>query len=154
MHGMPPLGVVSWKQPDGSDKRIIAFVFTLSPGQTWQMLEGGFSPAMPPADVNAYEVTQLSEDDYCIGYDKQQVSAWDRQTGSKLQGYSPNPSTFHSVQVLAPPESQFIQLFNDTISPGKCESVAGTAAAEPQTPTQQSDSRFWGLLAKNAGSLN
>lgn len=149
-----PIGIISWKQEDGSYKSIVAFIFTLAPGQTWQMLEGGFSIATPPTDVAAYQVSQISEEDYCIGYDKQQIISWDKQTGSKLQGYSPNPNTFHSVQVLAPSEAKFIQLFNDSIQKGKCESVATEAPVVEASTNSQGESRFWGLLAKNAGTLN
>jgi hypothetical protein len=150
----PPLALISWKQEDGSYKNIIAFVFTLAQGQTWQMLEGGFSMSMPPQNVSAYEVSFLSEGEFCLGYDPQQVRSWDQQTGTNDQGYSPNPSTFHLAQVLAPPEAQYQQLLNDPIQQGACESVAKEAIVSPDPSAPQTESRLWGLLSKNAGSLD
>ncbi len=148
-----PLAVVSWKQPDGSYKSIIAFIFTLAPGQTWQMLEGGFSLAMSPENVSAYEVSQVSEGDFCVGYDPQQVGALDNQTGTSDQGYTPNPNTFHTVQVLAPVEALFLQLFNDPIQPGTCDATPKETPPQPESASTQSGSRIWDLLARNAGSL-
>ena len=149
-----PLALLSWKQPDGSYKSIVAFIFTLDPGQTWQILEGGFSPATPPEGVSAYEVSVISEGEFCLGYDPKQVSSWDQQTGTSLQGYSPNPNTFHSLQVLAPTEAQFYQLFNDRVQQGSCESVAKETPPQPESPAPKTEGRLWGLLARNAGSLN
>jgi hypothetical protein len=108
-----PLGIVSWKKPDGSYKSIVAFVFTLFPGQTWQMLEAGFSHLRPPQNVGIFEVSRTSEaaDSFSLSYDQEQVYAWDAQTGNSDKGFSPNPNVINTVQVLAPPEAPFEQLF-------------------------------------------
>jgi hypothetical protein len=157
----PPLALVSWKQDDGSYKSIIAFIFTLAPGQTWQMLEGGFSPLMPPESPSAYEVSEVSQGDFTIGYDPQQVDKWDEQTGTSLQGYFPNPKVFQTVQVIAPAEASFVQLFNDQIQSGVHEAPPPVEApseppaevpAQPQTQEAPPvESKLWGLLARNRG---
>ncbi len=118
-----PLGVVSWKQADGSYKSIVAFVFTLSPGQTWQMLEAGFSHLRPPQNIGIFEVSQVSKaDSFTLAYDQEQVDAWDAQTGNSDKGYSPNPNVISTVQVLAPPEAPFEQLFKgDSIHQGSVQ---------------------------------
>ncbi len=109
----PPLGVVNF----GSNS-IVCFVFTLSAGQTWSMLEGGFSSLMQPMLQSAPVVTLSNSGTYCIGYSEQQVVAWDTQTSTSLQGYSPNPSEFTTVSVSC--NGPFIALYNDPISSGAC----------------------------------
>jgi hypothetical protein len=108
-----PLGIVSWKQPDGSFKSIVAFVFTLSTGQSWQVLEAGFSNLKPPQNINIFEVSPVSESpaDFVLAYDQEQVDSWNAQTGNLDKGYAPNPNVFNTVQVLAPPDAPFEQLF-------------------------------------------
>ena len=115
-----PLGIVSWKQADGSYKNIVAFIFTLAPGQTWQMLETGFSHLRPPQNIHIYEVSCVSEtDSFTLAYDKGQVDTWNSQTGNSDKGYAPNPNVFNIVQVLAPPEAPFEQSFaGDSIHQG------------------------------------
>ncbi len=150
----PPLALIAWKQSDGSYKNLAAFIFTVASGQTWQMLEGGFSPATPPDGVSAYEVSMISESDFCLGYDSKQISAWDRQSHPASLGYSPNPNTFHTIQVLAPADAQFTPLFNDVIQQGSCESIPKETPAQPDSPAPQRETRLWELLARNAGSLD
>jgi hypothetical protein len=153
-----PLGIVSWKQADGSYKNIISFIFTLAAGQTWQMLEGGFSHVMPPQDISIYEVSSISESDFTIAYDQQHIDTWNQQTGNSDNGYEPNPNTFNAVQVLAPPEAPCINLFDDSIGQGTSLAVPkeqkGEASLEAvASPASGSESRFWSLLAKHSGSL-
>jgi hypothetical protein len=127
-----PLGVISWKQSDGSYKSIVAFVFTLSPGQTWQMLEAGFSHLKPPHDIGIFEVSRVSEtaNDFTLTYDKEQIEAWGAQTGNPDKGYAPNPKVFNAVHVLAPSEAPFEQLFEkDSILDGRNDVVASPSAA-------------------------
>ncbi len=111
-----PIGIVDFRR----SKRIIAFLFTLSAGQDWSALEGGFSSSSPPANPALFEVTFKKSADFCIGYDEVQVTDWNAQTGSTMSGYSPNPSTIRTVEVSAPAAASFYQLFNDTIDDGKC----------------------------------
>lgn len=102
---------------------VIAFIFTLSPGQTWEMLEGGFSSSMLPAPVGVYEVTPASSSnpvqEMCIGYNPQAVLDWDMQTLTNFQGYYPNPSTFKTIPftVVGAPA---VSVFGDRVTYGKC----------------------------------
>jgi len=109
-----PLCVAEFK--DG--RRIVCFIFTLSPGQEWSMLEGGFSKSFPPGGYSASMVMVKPSAEYCIEYDQTQVNDWDQQTGTTLTGYSPNPSVFNSVTAIA--ETEYVTLFADVIKKGKC----------------------------------
>lgn len=118
----PDLGIV--KMSNG--KPLVAFVFMISPKATWSMLEGGFVEGMMPEDAQIYDAVFNGVSDWCVGYDSAQVTAWDEQANDKLQGYSPNPSTFNvtSVSVDAP----FITLYNDPISKGVCTTATTTSS--------------------------
>jgi hypothetical protein len=99
-------------------KRIVCFLFTLSPNQQWSMIEGGFSESFPPSGYSAIIANVSGSKDYCIKYDETQVTDWDSQTGTNYTGYEPNPSTFNTV--TAKVQSSFVSLFNDVITPGEC----------------------------------
>ena len=101
-----------------NDKPIICFVFTLSHGQTWSILEGGFSPSTPPSGFQLLEAVYQSTDEFCIKYAESQVTDWDTQTGTSLSGYSPNPSNF--TVALFTCAGTYVSLFNDIIEKGKC----------------------------------
>lgn len=111
-----PLGVVEF--PGG--RRIVAFLFTLAPGSTWSILEGGFSGAQPPEGGGSVPVDVRQGGKFCIGYDPAQVTAWDQQTQTDLQGTAPNPSTVTTVEVTPIASAPFVQLYPDPISPGPC----------------------------------
>jgi hypothetical protein len=174
-----PLGIVSWKQQDGSYKNIVCFVFTLSPGQTWQMLEGGFSRVNPPQNVSIHELSLITEADFIIGFDRQHVDTWTNQTGASDGGYAPNPSKFKVVQLLAPTEAPYAQLFeNDSVHQGELPLIPKEEAVEekhdkeqeqPEQPEQDgtaieltpepssasgNESRFWSLMGKGSGALS
>jgi hypothetical protein len=97
---------------------IVAFVFTLSTGQSWSILEGGFSVESPPSGYSLIPVTFNGTSVYCITYDKKQVSDWDLQTGTTLQGYTPNPSAFETATFVC--NGGYVALFRDIINAGKC----------------------------------
>ena len=109
-----PIAVISFP----GNMEIVAFVFTLSPGQSWSILEGGFTVASPPAGFSLVEVTFNGSSQQCITYDEKQVTDWDAQTGTTLQGYTPNPSTFETAVFRC--SGAFVALFNDKIKAGKC----------------------------------
>ena len=111
-----PLGVVEF--PGG--RRIVAFVFTLAPGSTWSILEGGFSAAQPPQGAGIVPVELRRTGDFCIGYGPAQVTAWDQPTQTGLQGTAPNPSTVTTVEVAPTGAAPFVQLYPDPISAGPC----------------------------------
>ncbi|MHB8154239.1 MAG: hypothetical protein ACYDG3_14525 [Bacillati bacterium] len=138
----PPLAVVDF----GNGNRIIAFVFTLSPNQIWSMLEGGFSSVMPPVFQQAPIVTLENSGSWCIGYDSQQVIDWDTQTGTNLQGYSPNPSAFNTVEVSV--TAPYIALYNDTITQGTC-----SGGSAPNACVQEIIQGFENLANGNSAGL-
>ncbi|MEM3540010.1 MAG: hypothetical protein QXL66_03380 [Thermoplasmata archaeon] len=111
-----PIGIIDF----GGGKRIIAFIFTFAPGQSWSVLEGGFSSALPPTNPMVFDVSLEKAGSFCIGYDPEQVIAWDTQTGTSMTGYSPNPNTFTTVEMSIPSDAQYISLFNDPINDGQC----------------------------------
>ncbi|MEM3861582.1 MAG: hypothetical protein QW203_03755 [Thermoplasmatales archaeon] len=112
-----PIGIIDF----GGGNKIIAFIFTFAPGQQWSVLEGGFSSAMQPSGQAVYELSLEKTGSFCIGYDPQQVLDWDLQTGTTMQGYSPNPNNFNTIEVTVPVGTQYIQLFpNDTVSDSPC----------------------------------
>jgi hypothetical protein len=115
----PPIGVVRFA--DGQSQ--VMFLFTLAPGQSWSMLEGGFSTAEPPVFQAAPLVTLTSSGPMCIGYDEQQVADWDQQTGTNYAGYAPNPSTFTATLLALDPASPDIRLYpGDSATTGACGS--------------------------------
>lgn len=114
----PPVGIVSLQ---GHNE--VFFLFTLSPGESWSMLEGGFSLVTQPSGIAMYEVTLQNTGPWCVGYDQKRVIQWDIQTQTNLQGFSPNPSTFNTVQVLSESDTPYDVLpFNDWIFEGQCTS--------------------------------
>lgn len=124
----PPLALMDF----GAGRVTVNFVFTIAPGATWSMLEGGFSAAMTPSGISLYEVTveslgQGNPGQFCVGYDPQRVADWDAQTGTSLQGYSPNPSTFNTVEVLVESDAPYDVLPFSDPNPtlGPCASSGG-----------------------------
>ncbi|MEM0155831.1 MAG: hypothetical protein QW597_04425 [Thermoplasmataceae archaeon] len=121
----PPLALVKFSsagnETASENNSQVIFVFTLGPGETWSMIEGGFSANMIPSGISIYEVTEASSGFFCIGYDGKRVTDWDNQTGTKLQGYSPNPSSFNTWMMAAEPGAPFDELpYTDSYSKGKC----------------------------------
>jgi hypothetical protein len=121
----PPLALVKFSSAgtnkvSGKNSQVI-FVFTLGPGESWSMLEGGFSANMTPSGISLYEVTEASSGFFCIGYDGRRVTDWDSQTGTTLQGYSPNPGSFNIWMMEAGSDAPFDELpYADSYSAGKC----------------------------------
>jgi len=119
-----------------------AFIFTLDPGQTWSMLEGGFSTLMPPQPQGVYPVSLGYVGPTCVGYDPQRVNDWDAQTGTNLQGYSPNPNTFNIATVIAQSAPYDVLPFNDPpIQLSACSQPSPSPQPSPQpspspSPTQ------------------
>jgi hypothetical protein len=137
----PPIAIVDF----GGAKRQVYFVFTLAPGETWSMLEGGFSQSMTPSGISLYEVTLEAAGQFCVAYDPARVTAWDAQTGTTLQGYSPNPSTFTTVEVQIEADAPYDVLpFNDTMTDGPC------AAPTPGPPNPGSCTQYLDQLAADA----
>ena len=128
----PPMAPVQF--PNGQWLNF-AFIFTLNPGQIWSMLEGGFSTLMPPYPQGVYPVSLGYTGPTCVGYDPQRVKDWDTQTGTSLQGYSPNPATFNIATVKALGAPYDILPFND---PPIQLSVCSQPNPQPQPQPQPS----------------
>ena len=128
----PPLALADF----GGGKRTVLFLFTLAPGQTWSMLEGGFSQSMTPSGISVYEATLEQAGQFCIGYDKQRAIDWDVQTQTTMQGYSPNPATFVTVEVRVEPDAPFDVLpYTDSYANGPCPVSGGGARGVRSTST-------------------
>jgi len=113
----PPLCLADF----GSGNRSVCFLFSLAPGENWSMVEGGFSASMTPSGISLYEVSLAKSGQFCIGYDQTRVTDWDTQTGTTLEGYSPNPSTFALAEVQVESGAPYDVLpFNDSYADGPC----------------------------------
>ncbi len=124
-HNNPPLGLITFGNSDpkslSSSNSQVLFVFTLKAGESWSMLEGGFSASMTPSNISLHELAPLTEGSFCIGYDPKRVSDWDNQTNTSLKGYSPNPSTVATWLLEAEKGAPFLELpYKDKYSDGKC----------------------------------
>ncbi len=98
---------------------VVAFIFTLLPGQRWSMLEGGFSTQYQPSPIGVYEVTPQTLQAMCIGYNPQAVAQWDAQTQTNLQGYLPNPKTFEVLPYTLANGPE-VTVFGDSVTVGAC----------------------------------
>jgi len=123
----PPMAPVQF--PSGEWLNF-AFIFTLNPGEIWSMLEGGFSSITPPYPQGVYKVSLGYTGPTCVGYDPQRVKDWDSQTGTNLQGYSPNPATFNIATVKALGAPYDILPFNDP-------PIQLSACTQPNPPQPQ-----------------
>jgi len=110
----PPLMVGKFTNGYG-----MCFVFTLSPAQSWSMLEGGFSATMTPSGAMLYEVAfSDNAEAMCLGYSPQQVAQWDEQAGDNFSGYSPNPKTY--MALVGAVDAPYVEEFVSTITVGEC----------------------------------
>jgi len=126
----PPLGLVQF---DGFSQVIASFVFTLSSGQTWAMLEGGYGPSMEPSGVMLYDLSPVVSGEFCATYDTQAMSDWDDQTRTALGGYTPNPSTFNTWLFQAENTATFRKVFGrDTFVRGRCAPTTTASAESPE----------------------
>ena len=125
----PPLGLVQF---EGLPQAIVCFVFTLSAGQTWAMLEGGYGPSTEPSGVRVYDISPILSGEFCLGYDTRAVRDWDDQTRSALGAYTPNPSTFNTWLFQAESNASFRKVFaGDSLASGRC---APGATGNPEAP--------------------
>ncbi len=109
-----PLAI--FQNPDGS--LFVAFNFTLSPKQSWSMIEGGFSASllpntgMTPIFVPAVEVGVKS---YNITYDTTNCEGYIEQTNSTGMTCPANPVLVKSMVLTL--STQIPPLTNDTFTP-------------------------------------
>ena len=114
----PPLGVLSL--PNG--QTTVGFIFTLSPGQSWSMLEGGFANTAGPCNATMYPATPVSSTPSCysISYNVvMQCMQYNLQAGTNYP-CPPNPFQVNSILWNVP---QVPILFQDNITP--CNSGNG-----------------------------
>jgi len=132
--------------------RIATFVFTLGPGETYQILEGGFSEEMPPSGVALYEVVQKKSGEYCIGYDPAQVADWDMQTQTLMSGYLPNPKTFSTLELsFVDEKAPSVALFNDPIADGECPHSSPNECEELEKKAEEAAKKGdWATFLKYA----
>jgi uncharacterized repeat protein (TIGR01451 family) len=83
------------------------------------LLEGGFDTNNPPQVQAAPVVTLTNTGNYCIEYSEDAVYQWQYQTGTSMTGFSPNPSTFSTVEVTAT-NAPYINIFSSNITQGIC----------------------------------
>jgi len=125
-----PLGLVQF---DGFPETIVCFVFTLSAGQSWAMLEGGFGQSMEPSGVSVYDVSPLIGGEFCLTYDTQAVRDWDIETRTALGGYEPNPSTFNAWLFQAESIARFRKQFDgDAVANGRCAPIMTDSPGSPE----------------------
>jgi len=112
----PPIALIKVSE----NQYAVGFLFTLDAGESYSMLEGGFS--VLPTVYKAIPVEYLETSDYCIGYNSSMVLAYDSETGLPAMGYFPNPADFKvavfklSQQITQPN----VVYFPVTVSKGKC----------------------------------
>jgi hypothetical protein len=136
LENAPPLALVQF---DGFPQTVACFVMTLAPGQQWAMVEGGYSSMTEPSGARLFDVSPLAGGDYCLTYDAQAVKEWGGQARSRLQGYSPDPSTFNTWLFQAESGTPYRRFFRgDDFVYGRCAPVATMVAApeRKQAPPQ------------------
>lgn len=115
----PPYGILKFS----NGQLLPAFVYVLSPNQTYEMLEGGFSSSVYPTIYRAIELTPVdySPQLVCIGYPESSVVDWDNQSGTFLQGFQPNPKNFTSIVFHVDPNAPYVSLWSSVYYKlGKC----------------------------------
>ncbi len=118
-NGGQPMALLDFGS-SASPRYIVAFIFTLGPGQTFSTPEGGFNGITPTAGA-CYELVSNVTGSYCVGYDPQRVADWDSQTSTTNRGYSPNPNNFFTYAFTPEAATPEVTLgFNDSIAAGGC----------------------------------
>ena len=118
-NGGQPMGLLDFG-PSASPRYLVAFIFTLGPGQTWSTPEGGFTGLTPTAGT-CFELVSNVAGNFCVGYDPQRVTNWDNQTSTSDRGFSPNPSNFFTYAFTPEAATPEVTLgFNDSIAAGGC----------------------------------
>lgn len=110
----PPMAIV-----DAPSGRSICFVFTLSPGQTWSMEEGGFSGGVVPSNPSLIPVSvkDASVQTFCDAYQTEQCQGYNSQAGTNFP-CPPNPWQIQGI--LMETTTSIPILIPDTISTGPC----------------------------------
>ena len=112
----PPMSLIN--SPSGMS---ICFVFTLAPGQTWSMEEGGFSNGVVPSNPQLIPVTVANPAPsyWCDSWNSEQCQGFNQQTGNNLP-CPPNPWTISTI--LMQTDISIPILIQDTFTEGQCSS--------------------------------
>ncbi len=131
--GVAPMGIIS--SPSGT---LFAFVFTIAPGQTFTMEEGGFSGGVVPSNPVLVPVTpEASPTTYSVTWQSEQCAGFNSQTGSTLP-CPPDPWTITGitltcttdVPILAPDTFTVVSTGTPTPPPDTCTQLLLAAEAE------------------------
>ena len=77
--------IVVFQNPDKS--MFVAFLFTLASGQSWSILEGGFSSSLTPSEYGSPEfvpAVKLGINQFSISWDPEQCQGYNQQAGTDL----------------------------------------------------------------------
>ncbi len=133
-----PLGLVQF---GNLQHAVICLIVTLSPGQAWGMLEGGFGQTGPASTIAIYGVTPTNGGDFCLGYDPAEVKDWNEQTKMRLSAYTPNPSTFNTWLFQAETTARYSKQFSgDSIASGRCTEATPQVQGQAIGPKGQETS--------------
>jgi len=138
VEGTYPLGITQFSNGD----MIASFLFTLSPGQTWNATETGFSSSTPPQYTAAPVVTYIETETLCMTYDEAQVTQYDSQTQTSYSAYSPNPKEIESVIMNAGSAlyvSRYPNNFTTTHCPIRPRTSSSTTSGSTLTTTNAVD---------------
>lgn len=115
----PPMALVN--APSGMS---ICFIFTLAPGQTWSMEEGGFVDGIVPSNPQLIPVTVQTStaQQWCDTWNVEQCQGYNQQAGTNLP-CPPNPWTITTI-VMATTVNIPI-LIQDTFTQGACSQGGG-----------------------------
>lgn len=138
----PPMALV-----DAPSGKSICFIFTLAPGQTWSMEEGGFSNGITPSNAQLIPVTveNGTAQQYCDAWNSEQCQGFNQQTGNNLP-CPPNPWTISTI--LMQTTDSIPILIQDTFTDGACSSSGGGGGG--QSCLQQIEQ---GIASGNASEI-
>jgi hypothetical protein len=109
---------------DAPTGKSICFIFTLAPGQTWSMEEGGFTGGIVPSNPQLIPVTveNGTAQQWCDEWNSEQCQGFNQQTGDNLP-CPPNPWTITTI--LMQTTAGIPILIQDTFTEGACSSSGG-----------------------------
>ena len=98
----------------------MAFNFCLSPGQSYSMLEGGWTGGVTPSGIEMIQIAYEDTEQWCVQYDPQQCAGYNSQTGSNLP-CPPNPYGF-TASTFSCAANPALVFPDDAWTPGPCPS--------------------------------
>ena len=137
----PPMALV-----DAPTGKSICFIFTLAPGQTWSMEEGGFTNGIVPSNPKLIPVTveNGTAQQWCDAWNSEQCQGFNQQTGSNLP-CPPNPWTISTI--LMQTADSIPILIQDTFTAGPCSSSGGGQSCQQMIDQGIADNNIQEVLA-------